>query len=217
VSAGLIGGAVYASAHRDTRTSAEKSAGCQKETIQRSPARGHVTTPVNYKNVPPSGGDHNPDPLPATPQFFARDQAPPPERAVHSQEHGWVIGWYDAKLGAADVAALRKTAISPTAQGRQFIAVPWQRSEFSGGRHFVLTAWGVTMRCKKVNEAAITDFLTKHEDKGPEKGKQAGSPIVPTATGSPTPTGKPTAKPTAKVSTKPSAKVTPKPSASATK
>lgn len=188
---------------------AAKSAGCTGVRIDGSYGRLHVTTAIRYVRTPPSSGHHNPDPLPEQPTFIARDVKVPllTERAVHNLEHGFVIGWYDNALPAADVARLKTASAATT----RFIAVPWTRSVFPGGRHFVLTAWQRTERCRSVSAAAITAFTAKYVNftTAPEAGGIGGSAL----TSSPSPGASPSAsaRPSASASARPLASPSPSP------
>lgn len=172
-------------------TSAQRKADCTGVRNDRQVSRDHTGKTVTYTGeLPPSSGPHNPDPLPASIHFYARTDRPVIERAVHSLEHGFVIGWYDAELPTAQVAALKKVA---AASAGQFIAVPWDRSTFTGNRHFVLTAWERTMRCGQVSAPVVSAFLTKYSNKtAPEPGAGGGS-LTPPAGTSPTAAPRPSA------------------------
>lgn len=218
----LIGGAVYASAHRDLRTKAQKAAGCLKvQHHSGAPGGEHIgpgskkpdQTTVDYKEVPPNSGPHLTDPLPENPKFFPRESAPPPERAVHNLEHGFVVAWYDKDLPQKQVDELSKSSIN---LGQRLIGVPWTRSTFAKDRHIVLTAWNYTLRCKTVSSDLLSDFVLSYGDKeAPEKTGGGGSPILPSASPTASASGKPSAKPSASGTAK--ASTSAKPSATATK
>lgn len=152
-------------------------------------AGAHTPGRVNYATAPPSAGQHDPEPLPDTTHFYSQAEHPKAERAVHLLEHGFVIGWYDPKLASDQVAKLK--AASATA-GERFVAVPWDRSDFSDNRHFVLTAWGRTQRCGSVSTKVISSFVGTYVNKtAPEAGSGGGStpgattPVTPSAQPSP--------------------------------
>lgn len=174
-----------------TAAKAAKGAGCTGVRIDKGyPGTPHQTASIRYAGTPPSSGHHNADPLPESPAFIPRDLKVPllTERAVHNLEHGFVIGWYDDKLPAADVTRLKAASAATT----RFIAVPWTRGVFSGGRHFVLTAWQRTQRCKTVSAAAVNSFTSTYTNykTAPEAGGTGGSPLpaAPSATPTPSPT-----------------------------
>lgn len=150
-------------------------------------AAAHTEDKVSYDTAPPSSGRHNPDPLPDSIHFYGMAEHPSVERAVHLLEHGFVLGWYDAKLPADQVAKLK--AASATV-GDRFVALPWDRSSFGEDRHFALTAWGRTQRCATVSPKVISEFVDKYTNvTAPEAGSGGGSlpsppplpPAVPSA------------------------------------
>lgn len=151
-------------------STAAAAAGClpvERAELPKEPL-AHVNGEVEYDDEPPSFGDHSPSTLPNVKRFYSRDDAPPPERAVHNLEHGLVVAWYDDQLPDDEVAALEAIARD---MGTRFVAVPWSRSTFEDDRHFVLTAWGVTQRCRSVSAPVVEDFVADYADTlAPEKG-----------------------------------------------
>lgn len=166
-----------------TDASAEaKKAGCTGVRNDPGDQRRVVGTPVDYQDSPPSSGRHNSDPLPEQPTFLERSVKLPlvTERAVANLARGFVIGWYDATLPAADVTKLR-TASGSSAR---FLAVPWTGKALPGGRPFVLTAWQRTQRCKTVSPDVLTGFTATYANykTAPESGGAGGSAITPSPT-----------------------------------
>ncbi|WP_322756603.1 DUF3105 domain-containing protein [Frankia sp. Cas3] len=149
--------------HVTAASAAATAAGCTGVVNDASHGSTHVAAnqTVNYDLTPPSSGNHDSSPLPDAYRFYERIPNLRIERAVHNLEHGFIIGWYDAKLPDDQVTALRTAA---DAAGNRFIAVPWARSEFADNRHFVLTAWDRTQRCATVSESAIKDFVKTYAD-----------------------------------------------------
>ncbi|CAI7978419.1 MULTISPECIES: DUF3105 domain-containing protein [unclassified Parafrankia] len=117
-----------------------------------------ATDTVEYKDSPPSSGNHESDPLPDAIRFYNPDSGIRAERAVHNLEHGFVVGWYDAKLPADQVEKLRTVAADA---GNRFIAMPWTRNDFAGDQHFVLTGWDRTQRCGTVSADVVKEFVQK--------------------------------------------------------
>ncbi|SNQ51508.1 conserved hypothetical protein [Frankia canadensis] len=167
-------------------SSAATAAGCTGTVNDASKGSSHVSTTVDYKVSPPSSGSHNPDPLPDGIPFYNPASGIPVERAVHNLEHGFVVGWYDKSLPAAQVEKLRSIAADA---GPRFIGVPWTRGAFPDGKHFVLTAWDRTQRCSTVSADVISDFVAKHANPSiegatwdsptaPESGAAGGTPDV---------------------------------------
>jgi hypothetical protein len=154
---------------------AEQAAGCTPVVRTRPVPEGgkHRAGAISYAEAPPNAGEHNPSTLRNSKRFYSRedvaDSATHVEQAVHDLEHGLVVGWYDATLPPRQVAALQAAASDG---GPRFVAVPWTRSEFPGGRHFVLTAWGRTERCQTVSAEAIAQFVKDQADSddAPEHG-----------------------------------------------
>jgi hypothetical protein len=182
-----------------TPTAAAKAADCTGvRNDKASPGGQHTPDRVTYDTAPPSSGRHNNDPLPDSIHFYARPEHPSIERAVHLLEHGFVVGWYDAKLPADQVAKLKASGTA----GERFVAVPWDRQDFGENRHFALTAWGRTELCATVSPKAISEFVAKYVDKtAPEPGAAGGSlpgasapATPPTPPTSPAPSASPTTK-----------------------
>jgi hypothetical protein len=158
-------------------SAAAAAAGCTGVVNDPMRGRNHVgaNETVQYEAAPPSSGNHNFDPLPDAYRFYEPTSGTPAERAVHNLEHGFVIGWYDRDLPKDQVDVLRTVAAGA---GARFIAVPWTRSSFPDGKHFVLTAWDRTQRCGTVSEAAVQEFVTKYAN--PDKsGATWESPTAP--------------------------------------
>jgi hypothetical protein len=167
-------------------TAAEKAAGCLGvHNDPNSPAANHVTTAIDYTKgkygdtangtpaIPPSGGEHNPVPLPDNPRFFTIDSGARAERAVHNLEHGYIVGWYDSKLPAADVAKLKTFGTDPSLD--HLLIVPWLDGDLPADKHFVLTSWARTDRCGSVSEDVVKNFYTDHVNTlAPEAGGVAG-------------------------------------------
>lgn len=149
---------------------AATAAGCtpvERTTLPEKPT--HRAGTLDYDDAPPNSGDHSPNTLRNAKRFYSRDDNPAVEQAVHNLEHGLVVAWYDDELPADQVAVLEQTS---QGMGSRYVAVPWRRSAFAGGRHFVLTAWGRTQRCGSVSAEVIRQFIEDHADSedAPEAG-----------------------------------------------
>lgn len=186
VGAALIGGSVYFSVkskHKTPKTALRNvggsvtDAGCldpKAEDVDPkalADATKHTTATVDYgKNIPPTSGQHNPTPLPVgAKKFYSREDNPPPERAVHNLEHGYVVVWYDKTVSDADVKLLQTAADSAVGK---FVVVPWEREDFPGDKHIVLTAWSERQQCGGVSGAAMETFMNNYggvHGKAPEK------------------------------------------------
>lgn len=185
----IVGIALYSVADRNSKNRTHKvgylaaasaaatSAGCTGTVNDAYQGSTHVTQgqAVDYKQSPPSSGNHNPDPLPDGIPFYNPNSGIPVERAVHNLEHGFVVAWYDRSLPSDQVARLKTLAGDA---GHRFIGVPWTRGTFPDGKHFVLTAWDRTQRCSTVNADVIKDFVAKYGDPG-SAGVTWDSPTAP--------------------------------------
>ena len=145
------------------------AAGCGEDKVASPlpPGSGHVAEGqrVDYKAIPPDGGQHTGTATVAIGEgFYPRSGQAPAEHAVHSLEHGVVIGWYDKTLPADQVTALQQAGASAAQKKLRFIAVPWERANFADSKPFVLTSWGHTQRCGKVSGEAIDAFVKKNAD-----------------------------------------------------
>ena len=158
-------------------------AGCTPATTDDPIPKGsHVQGEVTYPNIPPTGGDHANQTLPIDGQnFYERGTASElVEPAVHDLEHGVIVGWYDSKLPAADVEALKAIAANTQIQAgavtgglpaSRFLVLPWDRgADFPDDKHFVLTAWGHKQTCGKVSGEAVQTFIEQFENKSPKPG-----------------------------------------------
>lgn len=129
---------------------------------------------IDYPVAPPNAGKHTGNATVAIATgFYDRSPSQPTiERAVHSLEHGVVVAWYDKQLPEAEVKELRKIGASAVNKKDRFVAMPWDRTDFSDKKPFVLTSWGHTQRCGKVSGEAIAAFVKKNADSkdAPERG-----------------------------------------------
>lgn len=124
----------------------------------------HVTTPVDYPETPPVGGEHS-----ATLQncgFY--DQAVADENAVHSLEHGAVWLTYAPDLPSEDVRRLQDLA-----SGQPYLLV----SPREGLRApVVLSAWGVQLEVDGVDDERLDPFLVRYVQ-GPQT-PEPGAPCT---------------------------------------
>jgi len=132
-------------------------------------SRDHVTTPVDYPQTPPVGGDHSP--VPQT--CGAYDEAIPNEMGVHSMEHGAVWITYRPDLPAAEVAKLRSEA------RQDHVLV----SPYPGlASPVVASAWGRQLRLDSASDARLDQFVAQFRSgpQTPEPGAACegqGSPL----------------------------------------
>jgi hypothetical protein len=120
----------------------------------------HVANPT-YEVEPPAGGPHTPTAAP--PGFYKPGKQPSDGQLVHSMEHGFVVVWYKADLGEAELDVLADIG---ERYSNETLIVP--RSSLRG--EIAVTAWHHRLLCKRIDAAAIAKFIEDFRDKGPEKG-----------------------------------------------
>lgn len=109
----------------------------------------HTEGRVSYDQDPPVGGPHNPAWL----NCGVYDQEQQNENAVHSLEHGAVWITYDpASTSADEIAGLAERTPDTYA-----ILSPYPGI----GDAFAISAWGAQLRFTRIDDPAVTDFLTQ--------------------------------------------------------
>ena len=133
--------------------------------------RNHVQGAVNYPQVPPPGGDHNP-----APQQCAVYNAPiAPEHAVHSLEHGAVWITYDPAKAADQVDAL-----AATAGGDPYLLM----SPIAGqASPILLTAWGRQLAVSNADDERVDQFINAYSRNGPQTPERGAACVGNTTTG----------------------------------
>jgi Protein of unknown function (DUF3105) len=133
-------------------------------------SRHHVTGTVNYPQVPPVGGDHDP-----VWQNCGIYMSPiRNENAVHSMEHGAVWITYQPSLSSSDVQTLQNLV-----RGHSYVIL----SPYPGlPTPVVISAWGVQLKVNSANDPRLAQFISKYEQ-GPQT-PEPGSPCT-GGTGSP--------------------------------
>ena len=115
----------------------------------------HTTGTVNYAQIPPVGGDHNPEVL----NCGIYDQPVPNENAVHSLEHGAVWVTYQPDLPQAQVDTLRQMV-----RGHSHLLL----SPYPGlPQPVVASGWGVQLQLPGADDPRLARFLKKYEQ-GPQ-------------------------------------------------
>ncbi|NCT90760.1 DUF3105 domain-containing protein [Cellulomonas sp. APG4] len=110
----------------------------------------HVTTPVDYEQTPPLGGDHHP-----TWQNCGFYSEPVVDvHAVHSLEHGAVWITYDPELDDSQVAELRAL----TERHPYLLVSPYDGLEAP----LVASAWGLQLPLEGVDDERLEPFLVKY-------------------------------------------------------
>jgi hypothetical protein len=135
----------------------------------------HVETSetVEYETSPPTSGNHWPPGQEADAGFYSDPVAS--ESLVHNMEHGQIVLWYspDAPQETRDdIEAMVENANDPDnpdigGGAQPMIAVPYD--DVPDGMNYVLTAWGASQACESYSLAAINDFRTTFQGRGPEQ------------------------------------------------
>lgn len=116
----------------------------------------HLNGELTYDRVPPSSGDHHPNPMTALRRVFTPEDGAPVERIVHNLEHGYVVVWYDP--ARADTELL--DSVLDTIDERKVFAAPWPRGGMPAP--YVVTAWGHEQHCTGVSGEAVRAFFAEH-------------------------------------------------------
>jgi hypothetical protein len=157
--------------YADLQTSAA-NAGCELRLNLPSEGRTHVpnSTPVRYRTVPPTSGNHNPVPIddgayktpinanPETPGMNIRDM-------VHAMEHGRIEIHYKPSLLEAQQLAL-KGVFDADPNGMLLFPDPAMPYDVA------VTAWTNEVVCPHYNETVldvIRNFRDTYRGNGPEQ------------------------------------------------
>ena len=131
--------------------------------------RQHVSQgqPIQYRNRPPSSGDHYDQPW----NYGVSDQQVPTGNWVHNLEHGGIVVLYRPDLcDQTCVGQLRDTYNSaPSSQlfpgYRKMVVTPYPDMD-----HAIATvAWGWVDEMDVVDKDRILAFYRAHVDRGPEQ------------------------------------------------
>jgi hypothetical protein len=109
-------------------------------------------TASDYPTNPPTGGDHNPNPLQAGTYY---EDPPRLGEAVHLLEHGAVIGWTN-NISEADLKAVEDEFNAIFQDGYYQLAVV-ENPDLDVP--FALSAWGALQTCEKVDTSVIRPFV----------------------------------------------------------
>ncbi len=128
-------------------------------------------TTVEYTTVPPSSGEHYPQPAYPSRAFYTADDRPKLEELVHNLEHGYSIVWYTAALPKAQQDQLKQISDlvrSDKSSAGKFIVSAWDESRgaFPAGKNVAISHWGAKngfrQLCGSVSGAQIKSFMEKH-------------------------------------------------------
>jgi hypothetical protein len=117
-------------------------------------SQGHVTTPVDYEQSPPAGGEHNPVWL----NCGVYDEPVPNELAVHSLEHGAVWVTYRPDLPADQVESLVDSVPSEYMVVSPYEGLP---------SPVVASAWGAQIELDGVSDPRLAAFIREYRQ-GPQ-------------------------------------------------
>ena len=118
-------------------------------------SRQHVTGTINYPQVPPVGGNHNP----VWQNCGIYTQPIANENAVHSMEHGAVWITYQPTLSSQDISQL-----TTLASGHTYVLLsPYPNLPSP----VVISAWGVQLKVTSASDPRLAQFL-KYYEQGPQ-------------------------------------------------
>ncbi len=112
-----------------------------------------------YTSDPPTSGPHYE--VPATLGFYPDPL--PPEQLVHNMEHGQIVLWYATGLPEESIEEVEALV---EAEDDATVATPY--ANIQAPYEIVVTAWGATMSCEKISEAAIDEFRARFQGRSPE-------------------------------------------------
>ncbi len=131
--------------------------------VERFPSEGaaHLRpgTRASYRTNPPTSGPH--DSVPTRPGVYSDVQ--PPEKLVHSLEHGNIVIYVD-RPDAAVMQTLKSWADHYTGQWDGVIVTPLPGL----GQAVVLTAWQHRLRLAEFDADAAAAFIDRFRGRGPE-------------------------------------------------
>ena len=147
--------------------SAAETAGCELRTV---PSEGstHVNTEVEYRNNPPTSGNHNPEA--ALDGIYETGNEPAPENWVHTLEHGRIIFQYKPGTPQNVIDQLEALAAEPLNGSEGYKTLVMQNNTGMEPQ-VVALAWTQELTCDRFSEGffdAARAFRTAYTDKAPE-------------------------------------------------
>ena len=147
--------------------SAAETAGCELRTV---PSEGstHVNTEVEYRNNPPTSGNHNPEA--ALDGIYETGNEPAPENWVHTLEHGRIIFQYKPGTPQNVIDQLEALAAEPLNGSDGYKTLVMQNNTGMEAQ-VVALAWTQELTCDRFSEGffdAARAFRTAYTDKAPE-------------------------------------------------
>ena len=139
---------------------------CEQE-VELAPAQ-HVEGDIDYGDLPPAGGPHNP----CWGDYGIHDDAFAPENWVHNLEHGAVVVLYDCPDGCSDELTQLEGFVDERSWG---ILAAYEDMD----TRFALVAWGYRLMTDELDLEAFAAFYDAHANQAPESvssGKPSGCP-----------------------------------------
>ena len=143
------------------------SDGACEEMVALDPAQ-HVDGDIDYGELPPAGGPHNP----CWDDYGIHDELLPPENWVHNLEHGAVVLLYECPEGCDAELSMLEAFVSE----RSWALL----TRFEGlTTRFAVVAWGYLLMTDELDLdgfEAFYDALAYHAPESVPSGKPAGCP-----------------------------------------
>jgi Protein of unknown function (DUF3105) len=116
----------------------------------------HVTGGVDYQDIPPVGGAHDP----CWTTYGVHQEEVPDERWVHNLEHGGVVLLHHCSDCADDIAAIEAfVADQPIAVSTPYAALP---------ARFAIVSWGARIVSDCYDPEAFAQFFDLYSKRAPE-------------------------------------------------
>jgi len=147
--------------------SAAETAGCELRTVE-SEGATHVNGQVEYRNNPPTSGNHNPQAAPDG--IYEAGNEPPPETWVHTLEHGRIIFQYRPGTPQNVIDQLEALAAEPLNGSEGYKTLVMQNNT-DMEHQVVALAWTQELTCDRFTEGFIDAgraFRAAYTDKAPE-------------------------------------------------
>lgn len=169
--AGIIVLSNNAAPHVAALASSPSSSDLTEETYPEQ-SRDHIqrgTAHPPYNSNPPTSGPHyadKPNMQQVAPGFYDETNAPLDEDLVHTEEHGYVIIWYDcAKAPSGNCDALKQgiKELMDQLGGQKLIALPRNNMPTM----LTLTSWTKIQRLDTFDVPRITAYYKAHENQPP--------------------------------------------------
>lgn len=131
--------------------------GCVEESVVYA-TRRHIPGALEYRDLPPAGGDHD-----ACWGTWGVQAVPLAERHwVHNMEHGGVVFLYNCPEGCP--SALGQLEAWVSSLGNRAILTEYPEL----GSQFAAVSWGYRLMLDCFDPDALRDFYDRHVNQGPE-------------------------------------------------